>query len=459
MLLQCRLDELLADVPAQQAQRDAGRKQKQRTYQQRHRQLAKKLPWREVVNQPPAVIADLFGQCHAARQPVAPHRVEAVIPMVRQCPPVGAVKLGWLTRTYGHSAAVEKRVDAAVPVIDHTQCRLGIDQQQQPLPRMGASLYRLRQRNAIVAHAQPVDRVYPQQAAATRLQHTQRWQLRKVDIPIRPDQPMCPHRVHQQQARLQCLQSMLHADGQHRLQAGLAAVTIEWQLPPAFFVRRLSVRMGCRYRIAHPPKQGFALFEVALGFVGGGARILQPRWEPGCHSCEQIGGACQDEQEDDENGQQANALRRKRQHFGASLALAITLQHRCSLERSGSGTHQTFPKVRPCIRASACCSPRDATESSWLHRAVGYGAGVLHHRAGAGGQPPSSHVTSATAAKFSGKHQGLAWCRLMSGCSWPTDDVAGRPSSAGCVLVRYPSPNATRRRSASRCGPSWSTRH
>ncbi|MDW7602470.1 hypothetical protein R1V99_18545, partial [Stenotrophomonas maltophilia] len=103
---------------------------------------------RQVVDQPPAVIADTFHQRHAARQAAAPQRAEAVVLALPQGLPARTIQPRRLAGQCRLPRTVEQRITANALAVDHARRRRAIEQQHQPLRRLGARLYRLRQRNA-----------------------------------------------------------------------------------------------------------------------------------------------------------------------------------------------------------------------------------------------------------------------------------------------------------------------
>jgi hypothetical protein len=99
--------------------------------------------------------------------------------------------------------------------------------------------------HATVTRAQPVHRVGALEAAAARLQHTQRWQARQVHVDVASGQPMRAPRIDQQQVRLQRLQRVLgmRADNSSRWPGwppGPSSGT--WRMPSL----SAAVHPGCR---------------------------------------------------------------------------------------------------------------------------------------------------------------------------------------------------------------------
>ena len=92
-------------------------------------------------------------QQRQAQPAAAPQRAEAVVLALQQGLPARTIQPRCLAGQCRLPRTVEQRVTANALAIDHARRRRAIEQQHQPLRRLGARLYRLRQRNAKAAAA------------------------------------------------------------------------------------------------------------------------------------------------------------------------------------------------------------------------------------------------------------------------------------------------------------------
>ncbi len=337
VLLQGRLDQLAVHAMLQQVQRDAGQQQQQEADQQRRGQVAQQQWRRQVVDQPPAIGADALDQRHATRQSAAPQRAEAVVLALLKGRPARAVQPRRLAGQCRLSSTVQQRVTADALAIDHPRRCIGIKQQYQPLRRLRTGLHRLCQCNATLTRAQPVHRVRALQAAVARLQYTQRWQARQVDVDRVAGQPMCTSRIDQQQVRLQRLQRVLGACRQQQSLARLAAGAIQRHLAHAFAVRSGRIRAAGQHRIAQVPQQGFALVEIDLGLVGGGIHLAAMGRDVLGERREQVEAGRRSQAEEDAHGQAAQQHRRGGRWHGLLQRRAGKAEHATMLGSGAEG--------------------------------------------------------------------------------------------------------------------------